>query len=709
MAPPPYMPPVLPTSLPAMMAVGSVGAMPAGMGGAYHGAPHPMGPGTVAPRSFLTDNTLNGAYQQRWGSSLTPLALTAALRGADLGVMYQLADLLDEVRETDPHVQAVLSRREQSVAGAGWELRPSRAYAEGGDETAMATAARQLCDSVLRSLPGLPDRLADLMGAVYYGRAVAEVVWSRQGGYLVPTRMYPVHPRMIQYDYAWNLRLWSNMPPYNFGPYPGVDVKEFPAGRFIVHTPRIRGGFATREGLGRTLAWWALFKRWVTRDAMGLAEMAGRLARIAKYQSGKKDGAFDPSQRSSDEDVQYITTTLNNWSASVGLVYPDDIEVQLVPPVTGNTIHQPLIDFFNAEMSKAVLGSTLTVEAGFKGARSLGEVHADEETKLTRYDAGSLAETLRVGLLAPIVHYNYGPHVPVPEIRFLVDAEESRDSLAKRIEILVRAGLKVGQRWVRDEFGIPDPQEGDALMGGTYERVMPSVADPGIDMDTPDNSRVAIPQHPAAGGAAVQPPPAAPTLVPGAPPTPPPAESVAALPPVEGPDVVRPPEDSRVEQPGPAPAPAPAPVRPAAPAPAVAPRGQPPFPPGPGVATDTENPTPTRLPRNMVPPAGVSNVNAPILIDSNDDGTRDSLVSPAEAATDAVHDSARLPPDVVRVVTEVADTRADAQAVQDATRSAPRAAPPAPPPVPPPSPPAAAPRPQQAPRARRSPYDPRGG
>lgn len=652
----------------------------AGMAHITGDAPVTVMTGAVAPRSFLTDNTLNGAYQQRWGSALTPLALTAALRGADLGVMYQLADLLDEVRETDPHVQAVLSRREQSVAGAGWELRPSRAYAEGGDETATAKAARELCDSVLRSLPALSDRIADLMGAIYYGRAVAEVVWSRQGGYLVPTRMYPVHPRMIQYDYAWNLRLWSNMPPYNFGPYPGVDVKEFPAGRFIVHTPRVRGGFATREGLGRTLAWWALFKRWVTRDAMGLAEMAGRLARIAKYQSGKKDGAFDPSQRSSNDDVQYITNVLNNWSASVGLVYPDDIEVQLVPPVTGNTIHQPLIELFNAEMSKAVLGSTLTVEAGFKGARSLGEVHADEETKLTRYDAASLAETLRVGLLAPIVHYNYGPHVPVPELRFLVDAEESRDALAKRLEVLVRSGLKVSQRWVRDQFGIPDPQDGDALMGATYERVTPSVADPGIDVDTPDNSPVVTPTPGVAGGVA-KPPATGTPPAPNSPGsaealTPPPVPTAPAVPPVDA---------------------AGNPVLPAPPAPApgaVRPVDQPPAPPAPGVSVDPENPTPTRLPADMVPPAGVSNVNAPIRIDSDGDGRRDSVVSPAEAATDAVQDSAALPPDAVAVVEDAARDRADANAVRDAIRSTPA-------PAPGTQPPAKAPA-----RPRRSPYDP---
>jgi len=38
-------------------------------------------------------------------------------------------------------------------------------------------------------------------------------------------------------------------------------------------------------------------------------------------------------------------------------------------------VHKLLADFMGAEMAKAVLGQTLTVEAGQRGARSLGEVH----------------------------------------------------------------------------------------------------------------------------------------------------------------------------------------------------------------------------------------------------------------------------------------------------------------------------------------------
>ena len=454
-----------------------VGGTPV-LGAAWGPGPSPGGmvQTTHAPRSYLAPNSLNGAYQQRWGSSLTPLALTAAIKSADLGTMFPLADLLDEVRETDPHVQATLAKREWVVAGAEWEVRPSRAY-EAGQEPDVAREARELCASVLRALPALPDRFADLMGAVYYGRAVVEVVWERQGGYLIPSRLYPVHPRMIQYDAGWNLRLWSNMPPFPFGAYPGIAVQDAVPGRFIVHTPRIRGGFYTREGLGRTLAWWAMFKRWVVRDAMGLAEMAGRLARLAQFQSGRKDAPGAQSSRTPDEDVQYIVNLLNNWNASVGLVYPDDIDVKLLPPVTGNTIHTPLVEMFNAEMSKCVLGGTLTMESGSRGARSLGDVHADEARMIARYDANSLSETLRSALLAPLVKYNFGPHVPVPEIRFVVDPQESQDALADRVVKLVKAGLSVGEGWVRNQFGIPDPVAGEALMGASVERKLPSVAD----------------------------------------------------------------------------------------------------------------------------------------------------------------------------------------------------------------------------------------
>lgn len=444
-------------------------------------------------RVYLTDANLTYGYQQRFGSTLTPMVLTAAMRNADQGYMSPFVDLLDELRETDPHLHTVLAKREWGVAGAEWELRPAAVYDTGGEPEDAATV-RVFCANALRAIPNLPDRIADLMGALYYGTAAVEVLWRTVGGYHWPSKLLPVHARMIHYGPDGRTYLYadavgsgdlSRMP---FGPWPGIALDSFPSGRFLVHTPRVRGGFRVREGLGRPCAWYSMFKRWVVRDAMALAEMAGRMARIGKYATGQ--GSLG-SLRSSNEDKGVLENALQNWTSAGSLVHPDTTEVTFEKPVGGKTIHQPLYALMNAEISKAVLGGTLTTEGGANGARSLGEVHKGGEDMIRRYDAVALAETLRRCLLAPLVRYNFGENVPVPRLVFTVDTPESMDSAAARVEKLVKVGLKVGQGWARDRFGIADPQPGEDLLGAPIGTTTPSVADDYVLVDARDGSRCA--------------------------------------------------------------------------------------------------------------------------------------------------------------------------------------------------------------------------
>lgn len=432
---------------------------------------------TADTRAWLTPSATNGAYQTRLGSSLTPLVLTSAMREADIGNMIRYADLLDELRETDPHLHAVLAKREWLVAAADWEVRPAAIY-DKGNEPPEAREVRDFCTNALRAIPNLPDRLADLLGAVYYGRGVVEVLWDVSSGNSWPIEILAVHPRMIQYSSTWRMCLYSDpqspgqgMP---FGPWPGIPLSSFPRGKFIMHAPRIRGGFAVREGLGRPLAWYSLFKRWVVRDSMALAEMAGRMARIGVYNTGTGAGG---STRASDEDKLVLERALENWTSAGALIHPDTTTVKFEKPVSGDTIHAPLLGYFNSEMSKAVLGETLTTDAGSRGARSLGEVHAQQGRMIARYDASALAETLRRHLLAPLVQFNFGPNVPVPRLVFVTEPQESLNELASRLATLVKVGTKIGQSWVRDQFGIADPTPGEDLLGGPIERLYPSVAD----------------------------------------------------------------------------------------------------------------------------------------------------------------------------------------------------------------------------------------
>lgn len=423
--------------------------------------------------SFLTGAHTHGGPQQRWGSNLTPLALTTAMRNADVGFMTPFVDVLDELRETDPHLHAVLCKREWTVAGAEWELRPAAVY-DGEGEPESARAVRTFCENALRGIPNLPDRISDLMGAVYYGRSVIEVVWRESQGYLWPVELLPVHPRAVQYGPGWRAYLYldgDQTLPAPFGVWPGRPLDGMTPGKFIVHTPRVRGGYASKEGLGRPLAWYSMFKRWVVRDAMALAELAGRMARIGTYMTGTMG-----EKRASAEDVRALETTLRNWTSATSLVHPDTTKITLEKPVGGDTIHGPLFDVLNGEISKAVLGETLTTDAGSRGARSLGEVHANQGKMIARYDANSIAETLRRYLLAPLVAMNFGPHAAVPRLAFSVDPQESMNSLAERVAKLVPLGLEVSQAWVRDQLGIQDPNEGDKLLGVTLPVVTPSVA-----------------------------------------------------------------------------------------------------------------------------------------------------------------------------------------------------------------------------------------
>ncbi len=420
-------------------------------------------PATHAPAAALAAPPNVDKYQPRLGSALTPQTITPILRLADLGHMQAYADLLDEVRAADAHLHAVLAKRELEVAGAPWEVRPARVGGRRAERVA------DFVDGVLRSLPSFSALVAHLQSAIYHGRAAAELVWSQratpQGLRFVPVQAVLIHPRRLSYAATdWRLRLWdasgNDLTPALAGAH-GRALDEFAPGKFVVHTPRVLGGYPTREGLGRPLVWLAAFKRFVIRDSLAHAELSGRMARVGKWNTGS-----DGKKTASPQHVAELTRALEDWSAGAALVIPDTTDVTFEKPASGESVHRPLIELFDAQMSKAALGGTLTTDAGTKGARSLGDTQRDEQLMIARADAISIVETLTRGLIEPLVLLNFGERARalIPELAFVVDPPESLDAAADRIVKLVGAGLDIEQDDVRDLFGYRTPREGAKLM-----------------------------------------------------------------------------------------------------------------------------------------------------------------------------------------------------------------------------------------------------
>lgn len=409
-------------------------------------------------------------YQRRLGSGLTPQSITAAQREADTGAMAAWADMLDEARQGDLHLHGDLAKRELALAGAPYEIRlPDGTPRRSGDR------AIKLCSAVLGSfdVPAgtlaltWPGVLQHLASAMFHGRAAVEIVYARDGRYLVPRHAYPIHARRLSWSNIsdWRLHVYDST-TYNgrLSQFPGVpcdDAALFPRGKLLLSTPRTFGTYPTREGLGRALVWYSAFKRWTVRDWLAFAEWAGRGLRVGKYATGR-----DPQRaaRANDEDVDSLQQAIEAMSSTVSTIIPDVTDLEIIAPAD-NDVHHELVKLCNGEMSKAILGGTLTSDPGDRGARSLGEVHLRAMTQILRADAQHLAAVVRRDLFAPLVSMNLGSGTPVPEIVFDVDPPEDRRDRADRLALYMDRGLQVPASWLRGLEGVPEATGDEPVVG----------------------------------------------------------------------------------------------------------------------------------------------------------------------------------------------------------------------------------------------------
>jgi phage gp29-like protein len=134
---------------------------------------------------------------------------------------------------------------------------------------------------------------------------------------------------------------------------------------------------------------------------------------------------------------------------------------------SGALPHPALITFCNAEISKLVLGNTMTTEQGDRGARSLGEVYERAEDDMTATDCSNLARTIRRDLLTPIVGFNLGWDWPIPEVRFVAEEQADLEKESRIDEVLVtKVKLPLGQKYFYERYGRPQPEDGEELVSG---------------------------------------------------------------------------------------------------------------------------------------------------------------------------------------------------------------------------------------------------
>lgn len=411
-----------------------------------------------------------GVARSPWTSStlvasLTPEQVTSYLAAANRGDVAQFARLCREVQDRDTHLVSVLGTRKRAVANLKWRLKPA-------SDAWIDRLIAEWCEAQIRAIDNLEDGFLDLLDAIMTGFAAVEINWQKdeEGRWL---------PRHLEHRPSEWLRpseddpeTWHLLDPSN--PLKGVPLQ---VNQWIVHTARAKAGYPHQAGLGRVLIWWYLFKAWNIRYWVAYNEKYGAPLRLGKYPATAQDDAIDA-----------LDLALQQLGLDASAVIPADMQVDFIGDKGGRTgadTYERIIIFGNREMSKAVVGQTLTTEESAKGTQALGNVQDEVRRDIRDSDALQLARTLRRDLLGPLVRLNFGATYAIPGWEFDVEPpadEEVRgrvqESRGKVFAQAVELGVPVAVSQVRDELELRVPEAGEPTLGGTPRAPVPGPRPP---------------------------------------------------------------------------------------------------------------------------------------------------------------------------------------------------------------------------------------
>lgn len=341
---------------------------------------------------------------------------------------------------SDAHVIGELRSIRSGMLGYEHRVAP-------GGELSADLQAYELCEKYMqqRPAPGLrwSDTIWNMAQAIFRGLQVHEVVMERQGKYLMPGKLLDRPARRFGFGTESNeLRLITRnnmIDGEELGPYKWLLTR---------HMPSHDNPYGV--ALFSSCFWPYTFKHSGWRYFVKFCEKYGIPKAVGKYPEGTQK---DQQDALADALAQMIEDSV--------AAIPDGGKVELLETnISGQLVHERLINLANREMSKALTSQTLATEIQGEGSRAASETHRDREEDVNESDRAAIADTMSE-LFAWITELNIPGAVP-PTFEFFDEAEARKDW----VEVLdtSRKFLDIPASFAYDRLQIPPPEKGELLL-----------------------------------------------------------------------------------------------------------------------------------------------------------------------------------------------------------------------------------------------------
>lgn len=341
---------------------------------------------------------------------------------------YSTADWISVLRflQTDPHVWACCQSRKAGTLSREWEIVEPERNAE----------SRPL--EVIERWAGTLDMyriMSDILDAVFFGMAPIEIVWQTDGNLWLPAGVTGKPPEWFAFGYDGRLRFLSRHDQWQ--------GETLPDHKFLL--PCHGAGYFNPYG-ERVLSrcyWPITWKRAAQKFWAILTEKYGVPWVAGKVPPGTDDDVRDALIAKLQSMVQDAVVVLN-----------DDEAIEFHQPVaagrSGGGIFEELVRQCDYQISKAILGQTLSTDSGQGGGSyALGRVHGEVRQDLIEGDKRMVEKTMST-LLEWICRLNF-PQASPPLFR-LHREEDIRKERADRDRILGEALNRTNLSFSRTYF-----------------------------------------------------------------------------------------------------------------------------------------------------------------------------------------------------------------------------------------------------------------
>lgn len=377
--------------------------------------------------------------------TLTPRRIKRMLLAAESGDLAAQAELFERMEEKDGELDAHLRTRKAGVGRLRSEVQPAP-HLRGSPR---AQEAAELCRELVAGIPNLPEAIFDLLDAIPKGFSVLEIDWQTGARRWSPHRL------------TWRPQRWFKAADdgqtllLRDDDGRGIELNPL---NFIIHRVRARSGFCARTGLLRSCVRAFVVRHFAWKDWMAFAEVYGMPPRIGWL---REEVPWD------SEEARELWRAVQALGMDAAAVVREGNRIEVLDSRSAGegAVFERILDRAGRELTLAILGQLLTSGGEEGGSYALGQVHNQVRWDLIEADALALAGTLTEQLLRPIVLLNLGGDHPVPRWHFDVEKPEDLSQLATTVKTLTEAGLPIPLEWAYAKFGIPEPAEGQAVLG----------------------------------------------------------------------------------------------------------------------------------------------------------------------------------------------------------------------------------------------------